>query len=80
MWIARESAKYSMYISKDPLPRKVKVESNALETASYKLLKASGFFKYHQVLVSPFLQATKALREGRDVALLCFQTSALEGS
>ena len=29
--------------------------------------------------VSPFLQATKALRESRGIALLCFQTSALEG-
>jgi hypothetical protein len=29
-------------------------------------------------LVSPFLQATKALRESRGIALLCFQTSALE--
>jgi hypothetical protein len=28
---------------------------------------------------SPFLQATKALRESRGIALLCFQTSALEG-
>jgi hypothetical protein len=29
--------------------------------------------------VSPFLQATKALRESRGIALLCFYTSALEG-
>jgi hypothetical protein len=29
--------------------------------------------------VSPFSQATKALRESRGTALLCFQTSALEG-
>jgi hypothetical protein len=29
--------------------------------------------------VSPFLQATKALRERRGIALLCFYTSALEG-
>jgi hypothetical protein len=28
--------------------------------------------------VSPLLQATKALRESRGIALLCFQTSALE--
>jgi hypothetical protein len=28
--------------------------------------------------VSPFLQATKALRESRGIALLCFLTSALE--
>jgi hypothetical protein len=27
----------------------------------------------------PFLQATKALRESRGIALLCFQASALEG-
>jgi hypothetical protein len=27
----------------------------------------------------PFLQATKALRESRGIAVLCFQTSALEG-
>jgi hypothetical protein len=29
-------------------------------------------------MVSPFSQATKALRESRSIALLCFQTSALE--
>jgi hypothetical protein len=28
----------------------------------------------------PFLQATKALRESRGIALICFWTSALEGS
>jgi hypothetical protein len=30
-------------------------------------------------LVSPFIQATKALRESRGIAILCFYTSALEG-
>jgi hypothetical protein len=29
--------------------------------------------------VSPFLQATRAHREGRGMVLLCFKTSALEG-
>jgi hypothetical protein len=31
------------------------------------------------ILVSPFLQATKTLRESRGIALLCFYTSAVEG-
>jgi hypothetical protein len=31
------------------------------------------------VLVSPFLQAKKALRKSRGIALLCFQATALEG-
>jgi hypothetical protein len=30
-------------------------------------------------MISPFLQATKALRESRGIALFYFQTSALEG-
>jgi hypothetical protein len=30
-------------------------------------------------IVSPFSQATKAFRESRGTALLCFQTLALEG-
>jgi hypothetical protein len=34
---------------------------------------------FFRISVSPFLQATKALRESRGIALLCFYTSALEG-
>jgi hypothetical protein len=45
----------------------------------YNKHQQSALFAFSFCRFHPFLQATKALTESRDIALLCFQTSALEG-
>jgi hypothetical protein len=45
----------------------------------YDLTYIQYIYIYIYRYVSHFLQAMKALRESRGIALLCFETSALEG-
>jgi hypothetical protein len=42
-------------------------------------MRFTSFFYLSLLRFQPFLQVTKALRESRGIALLCFSTLALEG-